>query len=108
MSYISGAGSADKASRDSQLHRELQEQRQLEEKGEAAADRWEHDQIGAVFSQLDRYTVDGPSGQQTESLLALAATYATQPEWAVAVPSSKRVARHDRPGGKQLSLYLYQ
>ncbi|WP_339172234.1 hypothetical protein NSQ55_07085 [Paenibacillus sp. FSL H7-0943] len=98
MSYISGAGSADKASRDSQLHRELQEQRQLEEKGEAAADRWEHDQIGAVFSQLDRYTVDGPSGQQTESLLALAATYATQPEWAVAVPSSKLVARHDRPG----------
>ncbi|WP_339823611.1 hypothetical protein NST45_20135 [Paenibacillus sp. FSL R7-0163] len=98
MSYISGAGSADKASRDSQLHRELQEQRQLEEKGEAAADRWEHDQIGAVFSQLDRYTVDGPSGQQTESLLALAATYATQPEWAVAVPSSRRVPRHDRPG----------
>ncbi|MBE9916896.1 hypothetical protein G8C92_23030 [Paenibacillus donghaensis] len=98
MSYISGTGSADNASRDSQLHRELQEQRQLEEKGEAAADRWEHDQIGAVFSQLDRYTVDGPSAQQTQSLLALAAAYATQPERAVAAPSSRRVARHDRPG----------
>jgi cytochrome b561 len=98
MSYISGTGSADNASRDSQLYRELQEQRKLEEKGEAAADRWEHDQIGAVFSQLDRYTVDGPSAQQTQSLLALAAAYATQPERAVAAPSSRRVVRHDRPG----------
>lgn len=97
MSYISGSGNADNASRDSQLHRELQEQRQLEEKDEAAADRLEHEQIGAVFSQLDRYTVDGPSARQAESLLALAAAYATQPERAVAAPSSKRMPRHDRP-----------
>lgn len=99
MSYISGSGSTDNGSRDSQLHRELQEQRRMEETGEAAADRWEHDQIGAVFSQLDRYTVEGPSGQHMESLLALAAAYATQPERAVAAaPSSRRVTRHDRPG----------
>ena len=94
MSYISGA---DNASRDSQLHRELQEQRRLEEKGEATAG-WEHDQIEAVFSQLDRYTVEGLSGHQTQSLLALAAVYATQPERSVAAPSSRRVASHDRPG----------
>lgn len=101
MSYISGSGSADNGSRDSQLHRELQEQRRLEGTGEAAADRWEHDQIGAVFSQLDRYTVEGPSGQQMESLLALAAAYATQPERAVAAaPLSRRVTRYDRPGRK--------
>lgn len=98
MSYISGSGSADNGSRDSQLHRELQEQKRLEEKGEAAADRWEHDQIEAVFSQLDRYTVEGLNGQQTQSLLALAAAYASQPERSVAVPSSRRVASHDRPG----------
>ncbi|RUT47226.1 hypothetical protein EJP82_08620 [Paenibacillus anaericanus] len=100
MSYNSGSGSADNGSgdsRDSQLYRELQEQRRLEEKGEAAADQWEPERIGAVFSQLDRYTVEGPSGQQTQSLLALAAAYATQPERTVAAPSSRRVPRHDRP-----------
>lgn len=98
MSYISGSGSANNGSRDSQMHRELQEQRRLEEKGEAAADRWEHDQIGAVFSQLDRYTVESLSGQQTQSLLSLAAAYATKPEWSVAAPSSRRVTSHDRTG----------
>ncbi|MBP1995090.1 hypothetical protein [Paenibacillus eucommiae] len=96
MSYSSGSGSADNGSRDSQLQRELQEQRRLEEKSEASADQWEHERIGAVFSQLDRYTVEGPSSQQTQSLLALAAAYATQPErTGVALPS-RRVARHDK------------
>lgn len=97
MSYVSGSGSANNGSRDSQLHRELQEQRRLEEKDKTAVDRWEYNQIGAVFNQLDRYTVEGPSGQQTQSLLALAAGYATQPERAVAAPSSRRVARHGGP-----------
>jgi hypothetical protein len=98
MSYISGSGSANDGSRDSQIHRELQEQRRLEEKGEAAADLWEHDQLGDVFSQLDRYTVEGLSSQQTQSLLTLAAAYATQPERSVAAPSSRRVASRIRPG----------
>ncbi|MFF2019703.1 hypothetical protein [Paenibacillus sp. NPDC058177] len=98
MSYISGSGNANNSSRDSQLYRELQELRRLEEKGEAAADEWEYNPFGAVFNQLDRYTVDGPSGQQTKSLLALAASYATQPERTIAGPLSKRVARHDKPG----------
>lgn len=97
MSYMSGSGSAGNASRDSQLHRELQEQRELEEKGEAAADDWEHDRIRAVFNRLDRYTVDGPSARQAESLLELAAIYATLPEQVVAASSSRQVARHDRP-----------
>lgn len=96
MSYISGRGSADNGSRDSQLYRELQEQRRLEDRREAEEDRWELDQIGAVFSQLDRYTVEGPTGQQTESLLSLAAAYAAQPERTVAAPPSRRGARHDR------------
>jgi len=94
MSDISGSGSANNGSRDSQLHRELQEQRRLEEKDEAA-DLWEHDGIEAVFSQLDRYTVEGPSGKQTQSLLALAVAYATQPEREIAAPT-RRVARPDR------------
>lgn len=103
MSYSSGSGSTGRASRDSQLYRELQEQRQLEEKGEAAAERWEQDQLGAFFSQLDRYTVDGPSGQQKESLLALAAAYATQPQpvRSAAESSIGRVARDDRPARRQ-------
>lgn len=108
MSYISGSRSADNGSRDIQLHRELQEQKRLEEKSEAAADRWEHDQIEAVFSQLDRYTVEGPSGQQTQSLLALAAGYATQPERAVTAPRPDEWQGMAVLSVNQLSLCLCQ
>lgn len=101
MSYSSGSGSTGRASRECQLHRELQEQRQLEENGEAAAERWEHDQLGALFSQLDRYTVDGPSSQEKESLLALAAAYAAQPVRSAAESPSRRAARDDRPARRQ-------
>ncbi|WNS46080.1 hypothetical protein [Paenibacillus sp. MMS20-IR301] len=100
MSSITRSGDGNNGSRDSQLNRELQEQRQLEEKGEAAADQWKLEQLGAVFGQLDRYTVEGLSGQQTESLLLLAAAYAAKPQQVAEAPAplSARMARQDRPG----------
>lgn len=103
MSYVSGSGSTDKTSRNSQLCKELQEQQQLEERSETSVGRGEYDPVIAVFNQLDRYTVDGPSQQATADLLALAASYTTLPEQEVTVPSPKRVARLDERTGQQQS-----
>jgi hypothetical protein len=107
MGYISKASSTPNVIRDNQLYREWQEQQPDEDKTATTTENVEPESIRTVFSQLDRYTVDGPSQQATAVLLALAASYATLPEQEVTEPSPKRMARLDeRPVQQQSAVAL--
>lgn len=103
MSHTSGNGNASDGVDYGQLYSELEEEQQQEDNHEATEDGITPERIGTLFDQLERYTVDGPSRKQTQTVLALAAAYANQPQRTAAVPSAARTARpNDDAAGRPL------